>query len=80
MKVATTTGTVVNTDTRSRVETLSTSCVSLLSAVRPKLSRDLRRGAHGKYPHASGFTPQPASAFVMLVESDVSGGRHDILS
>ena len=80
MQVAATTKTVANTDTISWRGTLSTSCVFFLSAVRPKFQRALERGAHSKLSHASYFAPQPASAFVMLVESDASGGRHDILS
>jgi hypothetical protein len=80
MKVAAITKSVVNTDTINWKETLATSCVSLLSAVRPRHQRDLTRGVQSKYSHASGFAPQPASAFVMLIESDISGGRHGILS
>ena len=80
MKVAAITRSMGHTDTGSLVEALSTSCVSFLSALRPKLQQHLLRGEHSKPQHAHSHAPQPASPCIMLTTSDVGGDRYDILS
>jgi hypothetical protein len=75
MKVASITKSMVGTDTLSLVGTLSTSCAAVLSALRPKPQQV--QGKPGTHHHP--FAPQSASAFVMLVESDISGESHEML-
>jgi hypothetical protein len=80
MKVAAITRSMVHTDTASLMETLSMSCVSFLSALRPKLLHHLLRGQHSRTSHVRSHAPQPASPCIMLITSDMGGGSHDILS
>jgi hypothetical protein len=80
MKVAAITRAMVHTDTASLMETLSTSCVSFLSALRPKLQHNLQPQKHHRPQHAPGHALRPASPCIMLVTSDVSRNSHDILS
>jgi hypothetical protein len=80
MKVAAITRTMAHTDTVHLMEALSTSCISFLSALRPKLQQHLLRGEHSKPQHAHSYAPQPASPCIMLTTSDVGGNSHDILS
>jgi hypothetical protein len=80
MKVAAIARTMVHTDTVSLMEALSTSCVSFLSALRPKRQQHLLRGEHSRPQHAHSHAPQPASPCIMLITSDMGGGSHDILS
>jgi hypothetical protein len=80
MKVAAITKTMGHTDTVSLMDALSTSCISFLSTLRPKLHQYLLRGEHSKPQYAHSHAPQPASPCIMLVTSDVSRGSHDILS
>jgi hypothetical protein len=80
MKVAAITRSMGHTDTGSLVEALSTSCVSFLSALRPKLQQHLLCGEHRKPQHAHSYAPQPASLCIMLTTSDVGGDRYNILS
>jgi hypothetical protein len=80
MKVAAIARTMVHTDAASLMETLSTSCVSFLSALRPKLHHNLIRREHSTPQHAHSHAPQPVSPCIMLLTSDMGGGSHDILS
>jgi hypothetical protein len=74
MKVAAIARTMVGTDTISLVGALSTSCGAVLSAMRSKPQQRVEKpGSH----HL--FAPQAASAFVMLVESDLSNESHEML-
>jgi hypothetical protein len=63
----------------SRVEALSMSCATFLPCVWMKR----RGGTAVEHPYKSLYTkhvsPQPASPFVMLVESDLSAGSHQLL-
>jgi hypothetical protein len=80
MKAATKTRTKTGIDTISRVGALSTSCVSLLSALGPKLQQHLKREGYHRISLVHGGVPQPAGSCVMLVMGDMGGGSHDILS
>jgi hypothetical protein len=76
MKVAAITRAMVGTDAVSLVGALSTSCVAVLSAIRSKSPQPAEEKP-GTHNHP--FAPQSASAFVMLVESDISGESHEML-
>jgi hypothetical protein len=80
MKVAAIARTMVHTDTAGLMEALSTSCVSFLSALRPKQQQYLLGGEHSRPPYGPRHALQPASPCIMLITSDISGGSHDILS
>jgi hypothetical protein len=75
MKIAAITKTMVGTDTVSLMGALSTSCVAVLSAIRSKSPQQAEEKPGTHHP----FAPQAASAFVMLVESDISGESHEML-
>lgn len=75
MKVAAIAKTVVGTDTISLMGALSTSCGAVLSAMRSKPQQQVEEKPGTHHP----FAPQAASAFVMLVESDLSNESHEML-
>ena len=79
MKVAAMTKTVLRAGSARRVEALSLSCRSFLTAVRPKLQRGMLAEKHTKVPSTRYFLPRPANAYAMLTESDIRGGSHGIL-
>jgi len=79
MMGATITKTLTGAGIVSRVEALSMSCATFLPCAWLK-----RRGATAtKHPykvlHTKHAAPQSASPFVMLVESDLSVGSHQLL-
>jgi hypothetical protein len=79
MKVAAMTKTVLRAGPARRVETLSLSCLAFLATVRPKLQRSVLAEKHTQVPSPCYFLPRPASACVMLTESDIRGGSHGIV-
>lgn len=79
MKVAAMTKTIMGARTASRVGTLSTSCLSFLSSVCLKPQQDMAAVKHANVSRPHYFLPRPASAYVMLTESDVKGGSHGIM-